>query len=230
MNTEAPTQQSASAIERHSRKCAVCHHPDRALIEYEFLRWSHVWHMARDFGIADYRTIYCHATAFGLFEQRRRNARAVLEPILENASRCVPSADAVIRALRAYTRIDDSGRWIEPPTQVVYSIERNAAPPPAAKPAVVAAEKAPDVAAAATPTLDEWDPSPDFAPALGQFEPRANPAVTRPGPPAAHRPGPRAATRYTPRFQIRGVSGLLIHGAGIRNRRISLKINGRTRF
>jgi nitrogen fixation-related uncharacterized protein len=123
---DAPSQDDA--IERHSRKCLVCRHPARDLIEQEFLAWGKVWYLAKDFEIPDYRTIYWHARALGLFDQRRRNVRSVLEHLLESASRATPSADAIIRAVRSYTHIDDSGQWIDPPTRVVFSVESAPAP------------------------------------------------------------------------------------------------------
>jgi hypothetical protein len=47
-----------AALERHSRKCIICHHPEREAIEEEFLHWRAPWKLAEDYNLADYRTLY----------------------------------------------------------------------------------------------------------------------------------------------------------------------------
>jgi len=72
--TPAPSQTKTVLIappRRHSRKCTVCHHPFRHLIELSFLRWSSPSLIARRFGINDRATIYHHAHATHLFEFRQ---------------------------------------------------------------------------------------------------------------------------------------------------------------
>jgi hypothetical protein len=72
------------AEERHERKCLVCHHPDREEIEEEFIHWRDVWYLAKQYNIADPRSIDRHARAFDLVERRRENRRYMLDRILEN--------------------------------------------------------------------------------------------------------------------------------------------------
>jgi hypothetical protein len=56
---------------RHSRKCAVCHHLQRHLIEFFFLQGASPSAIAEYFEIHDRGTIYHHAHATHLFEARQ---------------------------------------------------------------------------------------------------------------------------------------------------------------
>jgi hypothetical protein len=100
---------------RHSRLCSICTHPDRDLIEGDFIRWRSPVHIARDFKISDRSAIYRHAHSTGLFARRRSELGRVLEGILEAAEHVpLESSDVIIRAARVYSHLDDSGHWIEP--------------------------------------------------------------------------------------------------------------------
>jgi hypothetical protein len=113
--------------DRHQRKCAVCRHPDRDEIEEEFINWHDVWHLAKEYNIQDYRSLYRHARVFGLIERRRENRRYMLDRVLES----FPSganAHSVIQAIRAYSCLTDDNRWVEPATRVEYVITANRAP------------------------------------------------------------------------------------------------------
>ena len=106
---------------RHSAKCTICSHPQREVIEEEFVNWHSVWHLARQYKIDDYRSIYRHAVAARLIERRRNNMRWCLDSILE----CAPgkvTADAVIRAIRAHACLTEDNRWIEPASHVEFSV------------------------------------------------------------------------------------------------------------
>lgn len=116
------------ALERHQRKCTICQHPEREDIEDEFLHWHFPNAIAVSYGLGDERVVYRHARAAGLMAQRRDNCQAALDRIVEHADalRRV-KADSIIRAIRAYSCLTESGRWIESPTQVVFSVVRPAA-------------------------------------------------------------------------------------------------------
>jgi hypothetical protein len=64
-------------------------------------------------------TANAHAT--GLFERRRMNLRFAAETLVEESTCVTPSADAVLRAIRMCTRINDRGEWHEPPSHVIVS-------------------------------------------------------------------------------------------------------------
>jgi hypothetical protein len=117
-----------AALERHARKCTICCHPEREDIEDEFLHWHFPNAIAVSFDLGDERVVYRHARATGLMAQRRDNCQAALDRIVEHADalRRV-KADSIIRAIRAYSCLTESGRWVESPTQVVFSVVRPAA-------------------------------------------------------------------------------------------------------
>lgn len=110
--------------ERHQRKCVVCSHPEREEIEEEFVHWRDVYHLAKQYDIADSRSIYRHARVFGLIEQRRENRRAILDRILENGP-AVVSAQGVIQAIRAYSCLTPDNRWVEPARNMQYQVTTN---------------------------------------------------------------------------------------------------------
>jgi hypothetical protein len=109
-----------SANSHHTRHCIICHHPERDAIEEEFLHWHSPDTIAAGFKVP-WRGIYRHAHAFNLFERRDRDLRFALGHIIERAQRVRTTADSVIRAVHAYTRINSSGQWVEPPSHVIVS-------------------------------------------------------------------------------------------------------------
>src|SRR5579872_2617158 len=85
-----PLQAKRRAIDlaQPKKKCTICHHPDRLLIEHDFVHWRNMIRMRIEWGINDRSSIYRHARAFGLMEQRKRNLRWSLEYILERSEEC----------------------------------------------------------------------------------------------------------------------------------------------
>jgi hypothetical protein len=110
-----------SSHDRHSRKCVICHHPDRVGIEEHFLNWRNTELIRQQYGLPDFRPIYRHARATGLLQQRRENLRFAAELVIEHADHVVPIAEGVLRANRVSARLDEKGRWVEPPSHVVVS-------------------------------------------------------------------------------------------------------------
>ena len=114
-------------LKRHSRKCQVCHHPERDAIEGAFVMWR------RPKGIAEvYRlrgdSLYRHAVALDLFSRRRNNFRSVLENIMERGVETEITGETILGAVKAYACLDDSNRWIEPTSNVIFSTKRHATP------------------------------------------------------------------------------------------------------
>ncbi len=108
------------SLERHQRKCVICHHPDRDEIEELFLNWHQPHATASLFEVSS-RSLYRHAHATGLYAARQGNLRSVLDRILEDAERAKITGDCIIRAVRAYTCLTDNNKWVEPPTRVIVS-------------------------------------------------------------------------------------------------------------
>jgi hypothetical protein len=116
-------------LERHSRRCIICHHPEREAIEEEFVHWRAPWKLAEDFKLADYRTVYRHARAAGLLLQRRERLHSALDAFVESVDDVTFTGDTILRAMRAYSCIDSHGRWTEIPTQVQFSTFHDGQPP-----------------------------------------------------------------------------------------------------
>ncbi|HXP68084.1 MAG TPA: hypothetical protein VOA88_02270 [Candidatus Dormibacteraeota bacterium] len=108
-------------LERHSRRCIICHHPEREAIEEEFVHWRSPSRLAHDYKLGDYRTIYRHARAAGLLLQRRERLHSALDAFVESVDDVTFTGDTILRAMRAYSCIDSHGRWTEIPTQVQFS-------------------------------------------------------------------------------------------------------------
>jgi len=116
-------------LERHSRRCIICHHPEREAIEEEFVHWRSPWKLSQDYELADYRTVYRHARAAGLLLQRRERLHSALDAFVESVDDVTFTGDTILRAMRAYSCIDSHGRWTEIPTQVQFSTSNGAHPP-----------------------------------------------------------------------------------------------------
>ena len=116
-------------LERHSRRCIICHHPEREAIEEEFVHWRAPWKLAKDYKLVDYRTVYRHARAAGLLLQRRERLHSALDAFVESVDDVTFTGDTILRAMRAYSCIDSHGRWTEIPTQVQFSTSHDGPPP-----------------------------------------------------------------------------------------------------
>jgi hypothetical protein len=117
---QPPLPSAASPLEYHQRNCTICPHPDRQAIEESFLRWDSPAEIAEEYEISR-SAVYRHAVAIDLFDRRSRNVRFALGHVIEESSRVMPTADAIIRAVRAFTRVNDQGQWIDPPQHFIIS-------------------------------------------------------------------------------------------------------------
>jgi hypothetical protein len=139
-------------LERHSRRCMVCSHPDRDAIEGEFIRWRSPHRIARDYAIADRNSIYRHAHATNLFEERRHQIGRVLESYLETIDDCPPADfDPVTRAVRVCAHLNANGAWVEPPRTLRILTSRE--PWPGEDVSIDSAAPAPPATAAEPPPL-----------------------------------------------------------------------------
>lgn len=97
----------------HRRRCSVCCHPERQAIEEAFLDWGNVSRLTEEYQLPGRTAIYRHARALGLDARREGNLRRVLERIMEKSASALPSADAVIRAVELYARLNTTHGWTE---------------------------------------------------------------------------------------------------------------------
>jgi hypothetical protein len=114
------TTSRGADLRRHSRKCSICHHPERASIEDDFLRWRQPHDIVHEYKLNHHSTIYRHARAVGLFRHRGDGLRSALDILIEKAEQAPASAASVIRAIRAYSCLTDDGRWVEPVRRIIY--------------------------------------------------------------------------------------------------------------
>jgi len=118
-----PKSQNEIDLAHHERRCSICHHPDREAIEEAFLQWRRVKNIDFDFKPDGGPTaIYRHARAFNLFKQRNLHLRTALEFVIERAENVIPTAEGLVKAIHAYTRINDQGEWIDTPTTHIVKV------------------------------------------------------------------------------------------------------------
>ena len=118
-----PRTQAQIDVMRHRRVCTICHHPEREAIEEAFLQWRNVRLIANEFKATGGATsIYRHARALDLFKKRNLALRTCLEFVIEQSERIMPTAEGLVKAIRAYTRINDAGEWIDTPTTHIVKV------------------------------------------------------------------------------------------------------------
>jgi hypothetical protein len=115
-----------SFIERHARKCSVCHHPYRQEIDESFLHWRSPQTIMNCFGIKTETTIYHHAHAFNFFAIRNRNLQSAFANIIEDVDTCHFTGSEMLDAVRALAHFTEDGRWIHPASksEFMYSMQR----------------------------------------------------------------------------------------------------------
>jgi hypothetical protein len=106
------TKTKSRISNRHSRKCLICQHPDRRLIDSDYLHWRSPSDITRQYSLGHRCAVYRHAQATGLTARRRSNVFSVLDSIVEQAETVRPSAGDVIKAVRLLSQL--SGQWKEP--------------------------------------------------------------------------------------------------------------------
>jgi len=116
-----------ASLQRHARKCHICHHPQRAEIEDDFLNWHGPDEIVSDYKLPHYSVIYRHANALGLRARRNENIRTVLDILVEQAETVRVTGNTILRAMRAYSCLQDDGTWVELPKRIIYQTDRKAA-------------------------------------------------------------------------------------------------------
>jgi hypothetical protein len=114
------TPEPRSPLERHSRRCLICRHKDREDIESDFLQWNNSVEITIEYDIPSVNILYRHVHATGIYEQRLKNMRFAAERMVDKVETVKPSANAILRAMRACAQINEHGEWIEPPTRVIH--------------------------------------------------------------------------------------------------------------
>ena len=193
VNTTRPGRRPAPDPRRHSRQCEICHHPQREAIDDEFLHWQPPDYIVEHYKLPSRSALYRHAHATGIYDDRRFNTRHALDNIIEESARCTPNGHVIIAAIRAYSRLNDEGRWVDPPKHVMVT-HRSVLPPPPAppQPELLPAGDSPGAPAALPATPEASAETPAAAPA-----PAAAP-VAAPVPAAAPAAAPPSAVAKPP--------------------------------
>jgi hypothetical protein len=165
--TGGRNRRSMAALDRHSRKCRICCHPNRESIEDDFLNWRNPHQIVGEYQLPHYSAIYRHARALGLTARRNENIRTVLDSIVERARQAPVTGNTILKAMRAYSSITDDGRWVDPPTYVIHQSTRKepapalASDPPLASDAPLASDPALIEASVPAPEDANSDPPSD---------------------------------------------------------------------
>jgi hypothetical protein len=118
---QGPPSRHKATLKYHQIKCGICNHPDRDAIEEAFLGWIRPGELAREFELGHRTVVYRHAHALGLFKKRAYNARFALGLLLEQSDVVKPTGNEIIRAVRAFSCIDEYGKWTDPPRRLIVT-------------------------------------------------------------------------------------------------------------
>jgi hypothetical protein len=110
----------------HRRRCLVCNHAYRSLIEHDYLTWRDPASIARDCGFSNKRPILRHAEATGLDRLRSHRVTSALERLIEQASSTEANANSIINAVKLYAQMN--GSLTPQPRQVVVTHVRRSRP------------------------------------------------------------------------------------------------------
>ena len=117
MNHKTGKRQPLPLRGRHEANCRVCSHPQREEIETEWCAWGNTTRLAKEYALSR-DSFYRHCHALGLFDKRRRNLRAALERIVEQAESVEVSASSVVAAATALAKLNAAGQWIDRTEQI----------------------------------------------------------------------------------------------------------------
>jgi hypothetical protein len=131
---------------RHARKCTICHHKDRPVIDFDYLNWRSTQQIVRVYALPHRVALYRHAAATGLTTLRKSTLHSVLDSIIEQAETVQVTGPTILRAMRAYSCLTKNGDWVElPRRKIVLPSQQSASPASSVRrrksPAAVAANR-----------------------------------------------------------------------------------------
>lgn len=98
---------------RHSRRCKVCHHAERAEIEERYVRWEPLAKICRAYGIRSRSMLDRHVRANRLDEKRNGNIKGLVIAFLERGLSLRPTAASFVQAVGILARLDESGKMVD---------------------------------------------------------------------------------------------------------------------
>jgi len=129
------------SLSHHAARCSICQHPDRDAIEQAFLHWERPGDIAYHFGLGSRLVVYRHARALALSQRRNERGQHALGYLIEQAQSVKPTADSIIRAVKALSCFDADGRYREPRKEVVITHQIINVTAPAALPSPAPADR-----------------------------------------------------------------------------------------
>ena len=116
-------------LARHARKCTICHHQDRPVIDFDYLNWRSVSQIVKEYALTHRVALYRHADATGLTALRKSRLCSVLDSIIEQAETVEVTGPTILRAMRAYSCLTKNGDWVNPHKRVAVRRNQQSAHP-----------------------------------------------------------------------------------------------------
>lgn len=116
-----PRENKDISLSHHAARCGICNHPDRDAIEQAFLHWERPGEIAYHFGLGSRLVVYRHARALGLSQRRNERGQHALGYLIEQAPSVKPTADSIIRAVKALGCFDTDGHYREPRREILIT-------------------------------------------------------------------------------------------------------------
>ena len=147
-----------------------------------YLRWARPDDIVLEFQLSDRSVLYLHARATELDLRRNGNLRAALASVIERIDEVKLTASAVVAAVRAFSRISDDGRWIDPNYRVVVTRESSLSAAGAGKLSSPSAHLLQNHPGAAFATLEDVSPDDDDEDGAVQDQDEDGPEWNKPQP------------------------------------------------
>ena len=116
-------------IARHARKCTICHHKDRPVIDFDYLNWRSIQQIVKAYALTHRVALYRHAAATGLTALRKSTLHSVLDSIIEQAETVQVTGSTILRAMRVYSCLTKNGDWVDLPKRVAVRRNQQSAHP-----------------------------------------------------------------------------------------------------
>jgi hypothetical protein len=98
---------------RHQAQCTICLSSCRQEIEELFVDWVSPDLIIKQFTNISRDSVYRHAHAWGLFDQRKKNIGRALEKIIERVDFMSTTGSQVISAIQTYVKLNRLGQGTE---------------------------------------------------------------------------------------------------------------------
>lgn len=115
-------------LARHARKCTICNHKDRPVIDFDYLNWRSTQEIVREYALPHRVALYRHAEATGLTALRKSRLCSVLDSIIEQAETVQVTGATILRAMRAYSCLTKNGDWVDLPRRKIVHRPQHPAP------------------------------------------------------------------------------------------------------